>query len=308
MLIAYTDGSYNKDTGVYGGGGVLLDQSGNEVQRFSITGKPGPGEDGWNVNGELAAALEAIRRAKEVGCDSLLVMHDYEGVGYWPDGVWKARKTYTRDYASKVGAYRKEGLQITFEHVKGHSGDKWNDVADQLAKQGAGMGKDDPGDSDVNVNVNDIDAVGVPGAVDATDHEDAQATDRCRSKGSRPEEGPVSDEEAKKPYKVNDACKRAVRSFYKKKKPCFRDFMGLKTGGRDGLSSLKGDKLFDAAEQHHPGSVEIIRTGIHSGSETDLMAGLRWMLRGLRPEDAAHKVNVDCEVRENAIGARTRRW
>lgn len=32
-----------------------------------------------------------------------------------------------------------EGLKITFNKVKGHSGDKWNDYVDNLAKQAAGV-------------------------------------------------------------------------------------------------------------------------------------------------------------------------
>jgi len=38
-------------------------------------------------------------------------------------------------YSTSNGGSR--GVEVQFQHVKGHSGDFWNDRADELAKQGA---------------------------------------------------------------------------------------------------------------------------------------------------------------------------
>lgn len=132
----YTDGSYNKDLGIYGSGYVLLDENEKVISRGHKTGYPDPKENGWNINGEVAAAELGIERALELGFSQIEVYHDYEGIGKWADGIWGAYKTYTIQYAKNVEKYRRQA-NIRFIHVKGHSGNKWNDVADAEAKLGA---------------------------------------------------------------------------------------------------------------------------------------------------------------------------
>ena len=134
--LLYTDGSYNKDLCIYGCGLILLDESGKEISRQHKTGVPQPGQNGWNINGEIEAALMGIQFAINLGYKKIKVYHDYEGVGKWPDKLWKATKPYTRDYADKVIKWR-ESVSIEFIHVKGHSGNNWNEIADQEARIGA---------------------------------------------------------------------------------------------------------------------------------------------------------------------------
>lgn len=134
--LLYTDGSYNKDFCIYGCGLVLLDETGKEISRQHKTGIPQPGQNGWNINGEIEAALMGIQFAINLGYKKVKVYHDYEGVGKWPDKLWKATKPYTKDYADKVTKWR-ESVSIEFIHVKGHSGNNWNEIADQEARIGA---------------------------------------------------------------------------------------------------------------------------------------------------------------------------
>lgn len=137
-LVAYTDGSYNKDTGEFGAGIVMFEKSGGDPDFYMEKGRAVEGENGWQVNGEIAAARKAILKAVNAGAKSLEIHCDYEGVAKWADKKWKRNKTYTREYAAYVEEARKK-LQITFIHVKGHSGDKWNDKADRLARQACGI-------------------------------------------------------------------------------------------------------------------------------------------------------------------------
>ncbi|MCD8084092.1 MAG: reverse transcriptase-like protein [Clostridiales bacterium] len=132
---AYTDGSYNKDTRNYGCGVVLL-IDGQQPILMHATGKAKPGENGWQVNGEIEAALIAIRNAEALGCGSIQIFHDYEGVGKWPDGLWKTNKTYTRRYADEVRELRKR-IKVTFTWGEGHAGNQYNEMADREAKIGA---------------------------------------------------------------------------------------------------------------------------------------------------------------------------
>ena len=51
----------------------------------------------------------------------LTIYYDYEGIGKWATGEWKAKNKITqgyRDYIKQV----KDKLELHFVHVKGHSG------------------------------------------------------------------------------------------------------------------------------------------------------------------------------------------
>lgn len=131
-LIAYTDGSYQKSIQKYGCGVVLLDENENVVDRASFYGTPEKGENSWNINGELEAAMYAINLALKLNAESITIYHDYEGVGAWADHRWKTNKKLTKNYQKFVDNYRK-AIPIQFRWVKGHAGSKWNEEADRLA-------------------------------------------------------------------------------------------------------------------------------------------------------------------------------
>ena len=121
---AYTDGSYNADTGEYGAGVVLFTDRSKKPVTEAFSGRADDGENGWQVNGEIAAAKRAIELAMQSGYSSLEIR--------------KAKKNYTRRYADFVNAARKQ-IDISFVHVKGHSGNEWNEMADKLAGEACGI-------------------------------------------------------------------------------------------------------------------------------------------------------------------------
>ena len=64
----------------------------------------------------------------------LLIYYDYEGIEKWCSGEWKANKEGTIYYRQFcIEAMKK--INISFKKVKAHSGNKYNDMADKLAKQ-----------------------------------------------------------------------------------------------------------------------------------------------------------------------------
>ncbi len=93
-----------------------------------------------NVAGEILGAVAVIRYCLDKGIPALEIHHDYEGVGKWATGLWKANKPGTQAYAA-LCKQAMERLQLSFVKVKGHSGNQWNDLADQLARRALGKEK-----------------------------------------------------------------------------------------------------------------------------------------------------------------------
>lgn len=135
-LYAYTDGSYNRATNRCGYGVVFADEIGNRINALYGGFTPKPDENGWNINGELRAAEEAVRAAEQAGADELVIRHDLDGVGMWATGRWKRNKTYTIAYAQFMQEASAR-IKLSFESVKGHSGNPMNNVADREARKGA---------------------------------------------------------------------------------------------------------------------------------------------------------------------------
>lgn len=134
LAVAYVDGSYYK--GVFACGAVLFYQGGQVEfsEKFHDAGLAAM----HNVAGEIMGALTVIRYCLEQGIPALEIHHDYEGVAKWALGMWKANKPGTIAYAAACREAM-EKLDLTFVKVKGHSGDKYNDMADRLAKQALGL-------------------------------------------------------------------------------------------------------------------------------------------------------------------------
>lgn len=128
---AYVDGSYDVATGNYASGAVIL-VDGKTVELSKLYTDDAGGKL-RNVAGEIKGAELAIEYCKKHGIDSVVIYHDYLGVGKWADDEWKANLDMTKAYKSYIRECRKN-MRINFVKVKGHSGDKYNDMADALAK------------------------------------------------------------------------------------------------------------------------------------------------------------------------------
>lgn len=134
--VAYVDGSYDSTSHSFSYGMVLFHKG--EEQHFSEKFSQSSLAEMHNVAGEIKGAEAAMRYCVEQGISSVTIYHDYEGIAKWCNGEWQAKKEGTKAYA----AYYKEAaakVHIQFEKVKGHSGDTYNDLADQLAKKALGL-------------------------------------------------------------------------------------------------------------------------------------------------------------------------
>lgn len=91
-----------------------------------------------NVAGEIEGAKRAIKYCLDNNASSLSIYYDYEGIEKWCNGTWAAKKEGTKAYKRYYDEAVKS-IEINFVKVKGHSGDKYNDLADELAKRALGI-------------------------------------------------------------------------------------------------------------------------------------------------------------------------
>lgn len=134
--VAYVDGSYDQRTGDFACGAVLF--FGQERREFSQRFTDPQLAQMHNVAGEIMGVLTVLRYCQEQGVPAVEIYHDYEGLARWADGSWKANKPGTQSYAAACREAAKT-MEIRFVKVKGHSGDKYNDRADQLARRALGL-------------------------------------------------------------------------------------------------------------------------------------------------------------------------
>jgi ribonuclease H-related protein len=133
-IAIYVDGSYRDD--IYSYGFVVVDMS----RDVAIHEQRGRGTDEEaaklrNVSGEMKGAMEAMVYCINSGIKEVTLCYDYSGIEMWALGLWKRNNIFTKGYHDFYQC-RKDRLKVHFMKVKGHSGDKWNERADILAKEG----------------------------------------------------------------------------------------------------------------------------------------------------------------------------
>lgn len=134
---AYVDGSYEHCLRAYGSGVVILKN--NMVEKtYSIKGQDESLVSMRNVAGEIEAAKIAMAYCISNKIENLTLYFDYEGIEKWCIGAWKASKEGTIEYKKFYDSI-KDKLNVTFVKVKAHSGDKYNEEADKLAKAAIGI-------------------------------------------------------------------------------------------------------------------------------------------------------------------------
>lgn len=131
-LTAYVDGSFDLSIGKYAFGCILLTPDG-EIIRESGNGQDPESLAIRNVAGEMLGAMYAVQWAINHGYPSLTIYYDYEGIAKWAKGDWKAKNKRTQQYAEFMNGKRSY-IQLSFQKVKAHSGDHYNEEVDKLAK------------------------------------------------------------------------------------------------------------------------------------------------------------------------------
>lgn len=124
----FTDGAYSL-TRDQGGVGIVVLKDGKEVLRYSNMYKRTT-----NNQMELGAIIIALRLIKGK-IDSLVIYTDSQYcIGCAVQG-WsrKKNKALWAEFDKQYNRVKKLCPDIQFIHVKGHSGDKYNEIVDNLA-------------------------------------------------------------------------------------------------------------------------------------------------------------------------------
>lgn len=131
---AFVDGSFLD--GRVGYGAVIV-HDGQEVKRLS--GEVEQHTAQRQIAGELTAVLQVFAWCSEQKIEAIDIVYDYEGIEKWALGEWAANNEVTQTYARTVKA---SPITVIWHKVKSHTGIRWNDIADELAKQGARRSQD----------------------------------------------------------------------------------------------------------------------------------------------------------------------
>lgn len=284
--ILHTDGSCLANPGGSGGYGFLLiDTSTGEVQDnaegfFSTT----------NNRMEVMAAIEGLaivpRGAKvELVSDSQYLVKTLLG-------AFAKRKN--RDLWAALDRAM-EGKQVSVRWIRGHASDPDNNQCDIMAVRAAHM----PTREDVGY----ADRFKGPKAATI---QDGAAWEPGPSDTSSPEvpwDGiPAPDGEecyTGEKRKIHQPCMDAIEALNQNANPRFKDFAGLKIGGRDGWSTLA-----DPGDLVGPETVQALKALLPT--DKDVVACIRWYGRGLKFRHCIRKALVDAEICENALKARYR--
>ena len=134
---AYVDGSFDSASGRFSCGCVIVETDADgksETTELNAAFDDEEAAKQRNVAGEIMGSKMAIEWCATNGVKAVEIFHDYEGIGAWADRRWKANNPLTQGYRDFVAEARKT-MDISFVKVKAHAGNKYNEIADKLAKK-----------------------------------------------------------------------------------------------------------------------------------------------------------------------------
>lgn len=133
-VIVYVDGSYEDSIKRYAFGCVIITPTGEIIKKNGNGNNPASLAI-RNVAGEMIGAMFAAKWALVNGYSEVEIRYDYEGIEKWVTGVWKTKNELTVKYAEFMRNLNRS-IRIVFTKVAAHSNNKYNDMADELAKLG----------------------------------------------------------------------------------------------------------------------------------------------------------------------------
>lgn len=144
-LEIYTDGSHFKGSDRVGYGICFQDPvDQTKIYTHSAALDVASFRDYYNITvsnptAELMAAVKVMELLDGIRNHRIIIYSDYNGVQFWLKGEWQAKKQYIKDIVTKgqvrIEQLTKNGNVVELKWLKGHSGNKMNNLADDLAKR-----------------------------------------------------------------------------------------------------------------------------------------------------------------------------
>ena len=132
-LVAFTDGSYDKELNRYSYGVAIILPDGTE-QDICGYGSNKEYIDSDNIIGEIFGVINAVDWAISNGYEKIKIYHDYEGLSKWLTGEWNAKAKASQMFVSLYKTKFEDFVKAEFVKVPGHSNVIYNEKSDRLAK------------------------------------------------------------------------------------------------------------------------------------------------------------------------------
>ena len=129
-LVVYVDGSYRNSDKSHSYGVYMF----HDEEEYTYSKRFFKDSDMRNVSGEIKGAMRAMEEAAKLGKKKIYLHYDYEGIRSWALGFWKTNKEGTIYYKNFYDSI-KDKLQVKFIKVEAHTGVKYNELVDKLAKE-----------------------------------------------------------------------------------------------------------------------------------------------------------------------------
>lgn len=133
-LRVFVDGSFSPDFPKSGWAFVVTENDKELARGSGITAFDA---ESRNIDGEVMASYQAMRWL-DANDKSGVICHDYEGIARWAKGEWQAKSNIAKRYVAAAQPYLH---RVSFEKVEAHTGVKWNELVDQLAKDAIARAK-----------------------------------------------------------------------------------------------------------------------------------------------------------------------
>lgn len=129
-LVVYVDGSYRNSDKSHSYGVYMF----NDEEEYTYSKRFFKDSDMRNVSGEIKGAMRAMEEAAKLGKKKIYLHYDYEGIRSWALGFWKTNKEGTIYYKNFYDSIKNK-LEVKFIKVEAHTGVKYNELVDKLAKE-----------------------------------------------------------------------------------------------------------------------------------------------------------------------------
>ena len=130
----FVDGSFSPDFPKSGWAFVVTE---NDVEIARGSGITAFDAESRNIDGEVMASFQAMRWL-DSNDKTGTICHDYEGIARWTKGEWQAKSNIAKRYVAAAQPYLH---RVSFEKVEAHTGVKWNELLDKLAKEAIARAK-----------------------------------------------------------------------------------------------------------------------------------------------------------------------